>query len=187
MSVTFPRLLGLMAAVWTIRGLLWGPVAWSTAASWVVGVGLCGAAAVGLVAARSVRWAAALLAAACVVEMLARPIVDNEPAILLAWLAAIVLLTEGEPRERAFLLRVSTTTVYAFAAASKVNPSWLSGEGVFGMAAARDVLGESLAAAYPPAVILVEAWMAVGLWFGWTRRFTLALGLSLHVCSRSRS
>lgn len=181
MSVTFPRLLGVLAAVWTCRGLLWGSVGWSTVWSWAVATGLCGVAAVWLLTAKHVRVGAALLTGACVVEMLARPMVDSEPVILLAWIGAIVLITEGEPRERAFLLRVCTATIYAFAAASKTNPSWLAGEGVRGMAIARELLGEPLALLFPLAVILVEAWMALGLWFRSTRRMTAATGIGFHL------
>lgn len=162
-----------------VRSVLWGPVAWSNDASWVVATSLIGIGAF-LLALRRVPWGAGVLLLGCLLEIVARPVVDDEPALLLAWLAAIVLLTEGAPHERAFLLRVNTTVVYAFAAASKVNPSWLAGEGVLGMAVADAVVGPSLSRVYPLTVVLVEALLAVGLWSRRSRAVVAVLGVTFH-------
>lgn len=181
MSVTFPRPLGSLAALWAIRSILWGPVAWASTTSWAVATALIGLAAVWLLAGRRDHLGAGALVLGCLTEIAARPMVDDEPALLLAWLGAIVLLTADAPYERAFLLRVNTTTVYVFAAASKVNPSWLSGEGVLGMGVAEDLLGDTLARPFPLMAIAVEAAVAAGLWFVRTRWPAAVLGVLFHV------
>lgn len=180
MSLTFPRLLGALAGLWVVRSVLWGPVAWVSRESWLGATVLIALGAAWLLTARRSHWGAGVLVVGCIGEIMARPFVDDEPALLLAWLAAIVLLTGGAPTERAFLLRVNTTTIYVFAAASKVNPSWLAGEGVLGVGVVRDVLGPAVAAAVPLVAILVEASLALGLWFRRTRAATAVIGIVFH-------
>lgn len=180
MSVIFPRLLAGLAILWVVRSVMWGPVAWTSPTSWVVATTTIGVGALVLLWRRGARVGAGLLLAGCLAEVWTRPTVDDEPALLLGWLAAIVLLTEDAPHERAFLLRVNTTTVYAFAAASKLNPSWLAGEGVLGMGVVEDVLGVGLARPFPWGAIVVETALAVGLWSRRGRAPIAVLGVAFH-------
>ena len=102
----------------------------------------------------------------------------TEMDILLGWLALSLLVTQGYPVERAVLLRSTATTFYVFAAVAKLNPEWLNGDQlhwlVTGHSPHLDFIGplfESTAGiVVAAAVVAVEMWLGVGLWFARTRR-----------------
>lgn len=182
MSVTVSRTMGVLALLWALRNGLWmSPQAWSSTAAY--GASLVGFVVAGawLMAARRIEVGGGVLLIACVVELLARPAVDNTPVILLAWVAAILLVTPDEPAERALLLRVCATVVYTFAALSKINPSWLRGEGIARVDLIRDHLGPAAVVALAVLVIASELAVAGGLWVVGTRRLAVVLGVLLHV------
>ena len=182
MSVTVSRTMGALALLWALRNALWmSPHAWSSPAAY--GASLVGFVVAGgwLIVARRIDVGGGVLLVACVVELLARPVVDNTPVILLAWVAAILLLTPGAPQERALLLRVCATVVYTFAALSKINPSWLRGEGIARVDLIRDHLGPAAVVVLAVLVIASELAVAGGLWAVRTRRLAVVLGVVLHV------
>lgn len=151
--------------------LLLLPVLWATAA---LGVWY---------RSRGYAWLAVLLLGAALLF----PGDYHDAPILLVWLVVITAATERRPDERAVLLRVCVTVVYAFVAVSKLNPSWLSGDQLRNLIATRpqvEVFGELLsspvARGLAVATIVVEAWLALGLWFTRTRVPTAALGVLLH-------
>lgn len=183
----FPRLLGVLALLWGLREMLWSSGGWTVSTNAPVAMVLFLVSAVWLLVARQVHLGAGILAMACIFEALGRPAVGNSPLFLMLWAAVIVTATEGQPLERALLLRVCASTVYAYAALSKINPSWLAGEGVWNIANTRPIMAPFLDLFSSPAgvalaviVVAVEGWMAVGLWFRRTRTITAAMGLVLH-------
>lgn len=63
------------------------------------------------------------------------------------------------------------TCVYAFAALSKLNPTWLAGTDLLNMAATSPQAAflpnarlTSMTPLIPAIVVAVEGWLAVGLW-----------------------
>lgn len=116
------------------------------------------------------------------------PSATGSPQTLLGWFALIVAVTQGSRGERALLLRVCVSCVYGFTALAKLNPSFLAGEQIVYLAATRDHLevfqalaasGWGVAAAW--GTVLVELWLAVGLWWRRTRRATAILGGAFHL------
>jgi hypothetical protein len=106
---------------------------------------------------------------------------------LLFWIGLILAVTEGHPHERALLLRVCVSVVYASSALSKTNPAWLAGEDIARMASSRthptlllELAGSAGRQLLPILIVVVEAWMAIGLWLRVTRRATAGIGFVLH-------
>jgi Vitamin K-dependent gamma-carboxylase len=85
-----------------------------------------------------------------------------------------------------FLLQVQVSTVYLFAALSKLNPSYLSGEvlakemrpfrgGSF------DAVGDPFVLAVAVGALALEAFLAVGLWHTRLQRVAVPLGIVMHL------
>jgi len=84
-----------------------------------------------------------------------------------------------------FLIKVQISTVYAYAALSKINDSFLSAEVLAsrwepGLGGLTDTL-QPVLIAIAIATVLAEGFLAVGLWNERLRRVALPLGLGLHV------
>lgn len=184
----YPRLLGVLALLWGLRSLLWPTAGWTVSGQAPIAMVVFLAAGVWLVVAREAHLGAGILAMGCIFELLARPAVNNPPLMLLLWASVVVVVTERRPAQRALLLRVCASTVYGFTALSKLNPSWLAGEGLSNVGATRpmlepfyEVLASPVGLVLAVLVVVVEGWMAVGLWLRRTRGWTAALGVGLHV------
>lgn len=117
---------------------------------------------------------AALAVAAFVGWALADQNMQSTHAILIAWVALIFAVSEGQTRID--LLRTQAVAVYLFAALNKLNPEFLRGDAIatrvdelpFGVPLSLAALG----------AVLVEAWLA---WAVWTRsRFALPVAIGLH-------
>lgn len=57
--------------------------------------------------------------------------------MLMGWLALALLAAPHRPRDQLFVAKVLLSTVYAFAALSKLQPSWLMGDNLHKLAASR--------------------------------------------------
>ncbi len=186
MPLRFPRLVGILGLVWVLilrKGLL----DWPNDAVWLAYVGAwlvtCGL----LVAGRHVAVAGAALCLLSLGAMIdpARHLTDG--LALFAWIGLILAMTEGRPHERALLLRVLVSSVYAFAAVSKLNPTFLEGHQLVGIFLSRDRWDGVLPFLEGPGglvlswgAIATEGWLAIGLWLPRARRATVALGLIMH-------
>ncbi len=186
MSVMYPRLVGGLGLLWALilrEGLLDWPnrAVWASyALSWIVTCGL-------LTAGRHIRWAGAALCAlslAAIIEP-ARHLTDG--LALFAWIGIILAVTDGRPEERALLVRVLVTTVYAFAALTKLNPTFIDGDQLVGIFESRErwdtfvpAIRGGLGIALSWVGMLAEASLAVGMWWPRTRRLTALLGLVVH-------
>jgi hypothetical protein len=84
------------------------------------------------------------------------------------------------PRWPVLLLQAELSIVYAFAALTKINPAYLSGV-VLAQFLPIDALPLVVVRALAILSILTEALLAVGLWFSWSRRYTLVLGIGFHL------
>lgn len=188
-SVRLPRLFSILVAVWAIRHVaaifeipeqvraLWG----AAAVVWVL-------AAVYLFLGRHVRIVCWLVLALIGLEFIAVGLLHREGLSMLAWLTLIMALTEGHETERALLIRVCATVVYAFSAISKLNPSWLGGDGVRALPAVHPPLefmsgpleAPLAATAAAVSVILVELLLPAGLWSRRYRAYAAALGIVVH-------
>lgn len=183
--LTFPRILGVLVLIWGARGVVESAVTlqpfWiATTVLWL----LAGGHLVALLRVRAASWTVVGLSG---LEMVVR--VPNLTGLeLLAWIALIVAVTERRPHDRALLLRTCATVVYAFTALTKLNPSWLAGEGVAGLILRRSQLtsfqfvadSASLATAVAIGIVALEAWLAMGLWIRRTRSATAAVGVLMH-------
>jgi hypothetical protein len=186
MQVTYVRCLGGLALVWSVRTWI-AMGGWPSLEVYLVAATLYTLAAVWLLGGRHVPVGATMLLLASATQLWAQDDA-NSPVLLLAWAALIVLLTEDHPHERALLLRVAATCVYAFTGLAKINPAFLAGDQLVGVAATRDHLGWALGplsgtlgilAAW--STVATELWLAIGLWFRRTRAPTAAVGVLLHV------
>lgn len=181
----FPRLFGILVLVWGLRGvaesLITQQLFWAgTTVLWLL-------AGYHLVALRRVRFASLAVLGLSVLELIVR--VPNLTGLeLLVWVSLIVAVTEGRPYDRALLLRTTVTVIYAFAAVTKVNPSWLAGEGIAGLIERRPQLSvfefvansPQLSTVVAVGVIAIESWLAIGLWNRRTRAVTAAIGIIMH-------
>ncbi|MDX2358724.1 HTTM domain-containing protein [Dietzia sp. PP-33] len=86
------------------------------------------------------------------------------------------------------LLKIQLTIVYAFAALTKINETYLSGSELYSsmvqaaawQAVFRDDPSPEFLMIVSAASIMVEAFLAVGLWFTRTRSIALVVGLCFH-------
>jgi hypothetical protein len=184
----FPQLLGGLALVWAGRAWIWTPPGWLSVEVFLTVTLAYTVAGVWLLRGRHVPVGAALLVGASLGQFIGQPDVTNSPVALLFWASVIVCVSEGRPHERALLLRVCVTCVYAFAALTKMNPAVLAGDGMVRIAMTRphwqwalELLSGPVGVTLAWVTILVELWLAVGLWFRQTRLATAALGVGLHV------
>lgn len=109
----------------------------------------------------------------------------NHHTYLIVVICAIFVVGVSVPH----LLRVQLTLVYAFAVITKLNETYLSGSELYASmvqhSAWQAAVGVDPAPAFlisvAAASIVVEAFLAVGLWFARTRRAALVVGVCFHV------
>lgn len=109
----------------------------------------------------------------------------NHHTYLIIVICAIFVLGVSVPQ----LLRVQLTIVYVFAALTKMNETYLSGSELYASMVQhlfwRTVIGVDPSPAFLIAVsvasIVVETFLAVGLWFARTRMSALVLGVCFHL------
>ncbi|MET0396540.1 MAG: HTTM domain-containing protein [Longimicrobiaceae bacterium] len=149
------------------------------------------------------RWAGGALAAAMAATLLADQQLYSNHLYLLAWTVGLLCLADAGarfsldarrggarevPRWPVVLLRVQASAVYFFAAASKVNPDFVTG-GVLaasmrwtGPLAVPEVLGNRwVLFALSLATIAVELWLSAALWSRRLRPGAIGLGILLHL------
>lgn len=113
-------------------------------------------------------------------------------AYLLATLAVMLSFTECDPgRERVwappvYLLRAQITIVYAFAAIAKINPDFLTGNGLASWGfhswlAPRSLLVMPLLPAMAVGTVLCELFVATMLWVPRVRPVACCVGVLLHL------
>lgn len=103
-------------------------------------------------------------------------------------IAIALILAAFDEAEQPTLLRVQLTIVYAFAAVTKLNAAYLSGAVLESTLATRglwqvlrlDTVGVPLLPVLAAASIVIEAGLAVGLWWPTTRRATAVAGVAFH-------
>lgn len=190
-SRTVPRLLGGLAALLAPWLLFKMPEDWPEGAVAVVAPLVVSAwwlaACASLVLVRRVRLACASLALLSALPFFTTDSYGS-PFSLIIWLSVIIVVTHGRPWERAVLLRVCVSSVYAFTAMAKLNPTFLAGDQLVHIANTRPHMAtfEPLFASgwgvtLSVAAVGVEAWLAVGLWLRRTRVATAWLGAAAHV------
>jgi hypothetical protein len=96
--------------------------------------------------------------------------------VLLFWLALTAGMFPHERQQR-WLLRCTLTIMYAFAAAAKVWPTWLSGEALVARSWPAPHLPGSAVIGLAALTVLVEAALAVGVWRHWRGWFVLAVAM----------
>lgn len=184
---TVPTLLGGLGLVFLAK--LWpGVQAFDSFLLWAVFTVEWVVASVTLVFfPRSTRLAAGLLALLAVVGSFWPSALCREAYSLIGWVAFIVAVTVGNPQQRATLLKVCATVVYAFAAGSKLNPDFLNADQLVYLIDTRphlELFRPLVESSWGPllavATVAGEAWMAIGMWWSRTRRLTIAFGISLH-------
>lgn len=189
-TMTFRRMFPWLVSLWAVRNVVVtfelagrGRLIWSAVAMlWLIAAGL-------LLMGRLERLASWIVVIATLPEFVASSFANREGLSMLAWLGAISALTVGLRRERLLLLKVCATVVYSFAVLSKLNPSWLAGTGVEALV----VDAVRLAWLEPffeipmvpvlcaVAVLCVEGFLAIGLWFSRTRKWATILGVVVHL------
>lgn len=177
-SVT--RLFGATALVWTLW-LLEHPPTMLRHVFMVAWVALCGVLIHGR---RPIAGGFALAMLALIGVIL-----GDQPAgpALVFWIGLTVAVTEGHPQDRALLLRVCATCVYAFAVLSKLNPAWLSGDQIVYIAQTRPLLEahvgtvRTVATWVAGATLVAEAAIPLALWGHRTRLAGAVLGVLMHV------
>lgn len=137
---------------------------------------------------RSQAWGGLLVVVLCGLTYLFGGLAHYEGLHLMTWMAAAITITADRPTDRDRLTRWLATSVYAFAALSKLNPTWLEGEDLTLLLATRPHLATSaplipseVLGILPVVVIAVEAFLAIGLWFPRTRTLAVVLGVAMHV------
>lgn len=182
MLTRIQRLFGLVclgkAVDWTIRAPEAIPhVGWAFVVLWVV-------ASVGLATGRRVELSSATVAILSVgAPFLSGWVLYNFHLWLLASVGAVFALMR--PAEQFVSLRLLVSAMYLFAGLAKINGVWLSGvvlhttveRGPFSWG----WMPEPVWAAGAVAVVAVELWMSVGLWFRRARDVTVAVGVLLHL------
>jgi hypothetical protein len=183
------RLYTALIAVWVIRHI--GAVALLPAEvrpTWVAFTLVWALCAIYLIIGRHSGMIYWLLLALIGLEFVTMGWWNKEGVSMLAWLTLVMAVTEDHPQERLFLVRMLATVVYSFAVITKLNPSWLAGEGVLALLPLHPTLAwtapaaEIPGAAVAPALLVigVEGFLAVGLWFAPTRRYAMAVGIVMH-------
>jgi hypothetical protein len=183
MRLTFPRLFGVLVLFWALYVASTPPGPGTAWWLWPLVGAVSAVPAVLLLRVRHVRAAAVAVALLAAAGFLRGRGGDD----FLIWLAVIVAASEGHPRERALLLRVMLSTVYGFAVLSKLNPAWLAGDQTLDLVQSQAHLAPLLplvTSSFGPAlgwaVLAVEAWLAIGLWFQRTRMPTAVVGMLTH-------
>jgi hypothetical protein len=133
-------------------------------------------------------WVALVLTAMCAAELLLLNMWAEYAIMLVGWLALSLLITPRGQLDQLFVARVLLSTVYAFGALSKLQPSWMAGDNLYYLAATRPQaawIEPFLVQPWLPiaaaAVAASELWLAIGLWFPRTRLLTAIMGIVLHV------
>lgn len=111
----------------------------------------------------------------------------NHHVVLMITVALILLLFDRA--EQPTLLKVQLSIVYGFAAVTKLNAAYISGAVLDSKLASSDAWQHLHLNALPATVlptlavasILVEAWLAVALWFKATRVQAAVIGVVFHI------
>ena len=184
------RVLALLSLVWSVRYLFLAlrmqdlPVsglilAWALA--WGVG-------AVFLWLGRGVVPVSVAVLAMCAVDLFLLDLWADYAIMLIIWLAVALLIAPHRRRDQLVVARILLSTVYTFAALSKLQPSWLMGDNLHYLAASRPqsawlepFLVQPWLSLAAVAVVATELWLAIGLWFPRTRLPTAVVGVLLHL------
>lgn len=187
MRLTYPRLIGALALLFSLV-LQRDALDWPSQPLWLGFSGLWLLTSVTLLTGRLIHVAGGALAVLSMVLVVGPGSRLDSALALLWWVGVTLALTEGRPDERALLIRATVTIVYAFAALAKMNPSFLAGEQVIGMAVDRsqlngleDLMRSNVGLVLSWLTILAEAWLAIGLWIRRSRIATACLGAGLHL------
>lgn len=136
------------------------------------------ACASALILVRQVRLASAGLAV-LVVLFTGWPELHNQHLWLVGWVA-LGLAVFSEP-PLGWYLRAQLTVVYAFGAAAKLTPWFLSGDVLAATAGSRWMAPQTVWALLAVVTVAVEGWLAIGLWLTKTRKVTALIGVLFHV------
>ena len=184
------RVLALLSLVWSVRHVILAAEVQDVAVSrfllvWAL---LWGVLALFLGLGRGVVAVSSTILTMCAAELLLLELWAEYAIMLIAWLALALVVAPHRRHEQVFLARILLSTVYAFAALSKLQPSWMMGENLRLLVASRPQAAWlepfllqpwlSLAAA---AVVVAELWLAIGLWLRRTRLLTAVMGVLLHI------
>lgn len=184
------KVLSLLTLVWSGRHLFLALEMQTPAASllvlvWAFGWGV---AAAFLWLGRGVVPVAVAVLVMAVADLLLLGLWAHYAIMLIVWLAFALLTAPRWPRDQLLLAKVLLSTVYAFAALTKVQPSWVMGDNLHKLANSRPqaawlepILVQPWVAAAAAAVVVTELWLAIGLWFRRTRLLTAGVGILLHV------
>jgi hypothetical protein len=98
-----------------------------------------------------------------------------------AWTVSRAQHPARVPYWPAFLIKAQVTTVYAWTAFAKVNPQYLSGEVLGTYLQPWAPIPDGLLPLAAVLSIMVEAFLAVGLWIAGTRQAAFVAGAALHL------
>lgn len=184
------RVLALLCLVWSVRHVFFAfaqpdladsrfILTWTSA--WAV-------VAVLLWLDRGVLTVSAVVLVMCAVELLVFDIWADYAILLIGWLALVLFVAPHHRHDQLVMARILLSTVYAFSALSKIQPAWLMGENLHKLAATRGQAAWLESFLAPPwlwvaaaAVVVIELWLAIGLWFRRTRLLTAVAGVLLHL------
>lgn len=133
---------------------------------------------------KGTRWAATAMLAGFLTFVFAFNFYNHHTYLIIV-ICAIFVVGVSVPH----LLRAQLTIVYAFAAITKVNETYLSGSELYASMVQHTVWQTVIGVDPSPAFLMpvsaasiaVEAFLAVGLWFARTRWISLVVGLIFHV------
>lgn len=178
-----PRLVAILCVVWGIGvgGWIHAEGMWSMSFAWLLSAAL-------LWFRRSETWGALLVVSLCGLTFLLGGLAHYEGLHLLTWIGSVITVTAERPQDRDRLTRWLATSVYAFAALTKLNPTWLSGDDLTRLLTTRQQLAfavpvtqTEIFAIIPVAVIAVEAFLSIALWLPRLRNLAIVLGVTTHL------
>lgn len=191
MSTLTSRILGVLAAIWTVHNCLLGARSADDALAWLLvpWALLWAITALALLLARRPRLAGGVLLAMSATDLAVLQQWHQYGVILIGWGGLILLALGGRGRDEKELtlcLRVLVTTVYVFGGLTKLQPSWLAGENMLYLARTRPQVAFlegvplSVLIVLGAAAALTELFIGIGLWTR-ARPYAAVVGVALHV------
>ncbi|MDP3968948.1 MAG: HTTM domain-containing protein [Nocardioides sp.] len=184
------RVLALLSLVWSVRHLFLALGMQDLAASRLILVWALawGVVAVYLWLGRGVVPVSVAVLVMSATDLFLLGLWADYAIMLIVWLALALMTAPHRPRDQLVVAKVLLSTVYAFAALSKLQPSWLMGDNLHKLAASRPqsawlepFLVQPWLSVAAAAVVVTELWLAIGLWFRRTRLLTAGVGVLLHL------
>jgi len=190
-STLTSRLLGLLAALWTVHHFIFATTIPAEfrylTIPWAVWSTLWAVVALLLLLAKRPRSSGGLVLLLAATELVTLQQWHQYGVILMAWIGLILLvLSTNSEKDVTLCLRVLATTVYVFGGLAKLQPSWLAGENLLYLARTRPQVGflesapQSVLIGLAVAAAVTEIAVGIALWTN-ARRYAAIVGVALHV------